>query len=52
MSLFEGEIVTPDAMVIINFANLRLLTSFISWASEEIAITVLYLAKEYPCWDK
>ncbi|NQS89585.1 hypothetical protein HQ584_07350 [Patescibacteria group bacterium] len=40
MSLFEGEIVTPDAMVIINFANLRLLTSFINWASGEIAITV------------
>jgi len=43
MGLFEGEIVTPDAMVIIHLADLRLLSSFLTWASGEIAMTVAVL---------
>lgn len=43
MGLFNGEIITLDAMVIIHFADLRLLNSFLSWASGEIAITVAVL---------
>ena len=43
MGLFDGEIVTLDAMIIIHLADLRLLNSFFSWASGEIAITVAVL---------
>jgi len=43
MGLFDGEIVTLDAMIIIHLADLRLLSSFLSWASSEIAITVAVL---------
>lgn len=51
MSLFDGETVTPDAMVIINFANLRLLKLFIGWASGEIAITVPVLKEASYCME-
>lgn len=49
MGLFDGEIVAPDAMIIIHLADLRLLSSFLIWASGEIAITVAVLreAKYY-----
>ena len=51
MGLFNGEIVTSDAMIIINFANLRLLSSFLSWASGEIAITVAVLREAEYCME-
>jgi len=43
MGLFDGEVVTLDAMIIIHLADLRLLNSFLSWASGETAITVAVL---------
>lgn len=51
MSLFERKIVTPDAMVIINFANLRLLNSLVSWASGKLAITVSVLREARYCME-
>jgi len=51
VSLFNGEIVTVDAMVIINFANLRLLDSFVKWASGEIVVTVSVLNEAKFCME-
>lgn len=43
MGLFDGKVVTLDAMIIIHLVDLRLLNSFFSWASGETAVTAAVL---------
>lgn len=52
MSLFDGKIVVFDAMVIINFGNLRLVDSVIKWASGEVAVTISVLREADRCKGK
>ena len=51
MGLFDGGVVVLDAMVIINFGNLRFLDSFTKWAAGEVAVTIPVIREAKFCKD-